>query len=254
MPFVEEELWKNPGYPGMIVVTASASILEDGRLFMEHGNASEAARRIPGIEHECAQQILARGSDGIYGFLPVRPSRPKDKIIGFGIFQVWREWQECADPLIIQHSMDCLRQYVKANTGLRVRMNFPELSEADLPAEEISALLKPVPPTVIICHNGEVAPQTRMAVSGSKELFLLVERWVMEGRQQMAVEYLMNNGYDRDLAQDQVAAVQYDIRMRGQQDALRRQRRANQLAFWMDSRAAGNESQPAQRDQNAYVG
>jgi hypothetical protein len=44
---------------------------------MGDGDAREAVRRIPEIEFQCGRERFAKASDGIYGFLPVRPARPK---------------------------------------------------------------------------------------------------------------------------------------------------------------------------------
>ena len=224
MPVVKDDLWKNPGNPGMIVVTCHASIAEDGRLFMGYGAALEATRRIPDIEFQCANEILAQAVDGIYGFLPIRPSRPNEKKVGFGLFQTRVQWNEIPDPELIRYSMDRLRQYAGENSDLRIRMNFPEVSDKGLPVEQVAPLLLPLPPTVTVCHQGEVLQTIPANFTGFKHLYLQVERMLLEGRFNQAVEHLMSNGYDIQSAMDQVKAVQRCLRERADMDADRMQR------------------------------
>jgi hypothetical protein len=216
MPVIQDELWKNPGHPGMIVVTANASILEDGRLFMEYGEAMEATRRIPGIALQCANEVSTYAVDGVYGFLPVRPSRPLEKKIGFGILQTRREWNECPDLELIQYSLECLCEYSNANKSLKIRMNYPGISSGCLSAEEVAPLLLRLPSSVTVCGPVEPASLSPFGLSGAKELFLLVERWLQEGRFNYAVEFLVENGYEYPDALEQVSAVQRQLR--GQAD------------------------------------
>jgi hypothetical protein len=219
-----DELWKNPGNPGMIVVTSHASVVEDGRLFMERGVALEAIKRIPQIDFQCGSEVLARAVDGVYGFLPVRPSRPEERKIGFGLFQTRIQWDEPPDPELIKYSMDCLRQYVNEHSNVRIRMNFPGIGNGGLPVDAVAPLLVPLPATVTVCHQGEVQQTIPTNFTGFKTLYLQVERRLQEGRFNQAVELLMSNGYDIQSAMDQVKAVQRCLRERADHDAERLQR------------------------------
>lgn len=208
----------------MIVVTANASIDREGCLVMHQGDELEAARRIPGIERLCASVIQARSKHDVYGFLPIKPSRPVEKIIGFGIFQVKKNWNDCADPQIIDYSMECLRRYVTANRGLKIRMNYPGVGEGGLAAHEIAPLIEPLPENVTVCHRGEVPPPVYTGIASLKDLYLLVERWLQEGRYNLAVEYLMTNGYEQQDALEQVSAVQRQMRERDEVSSERKWR------------------------------
>ncbi|HEX9029632.1 MAG TPA: hypothetical protein VF823_10705 [Anaerolineales bacterium] len=214
MPIIEDVLWKNPGNPGMIVVTCHASLEHGKKLLMDSGAALEASRRIPGIERQCAQAIRTLSQDGVYGFLPVRPSRPEDKIIGFGIFQNRLSREAAPDPELIRYSMECLRQYLAARADLKVRMDYPGGEDGQLSAADIQPLLVPLPPTLTICYTGELIPLIPLGRAGVKDLFLQVERWLQEGRFAMAVEHLVDNGYERAEAVEQVSAVQRQLRAR----------------------------------------
>ncbi len=213
MPVIQDDLWKNPGHPGMIVVTSHATLLQDGRLFMSYGISKEAVRRIPEIELQAGRAVAAHASDGLYGFLPVRPPRPQDKIIGFGTFQTRLQWEDKSDLGIIQNSMACLREFAEANSEVKIRMNFPGI-QGGLTVEEVSPLLIPLPPNVTICHQGEVQRTVPDNFIGFKELYLQVEGLLQEGQYNRAVEFLMAHGYDIQSAMDQANAVERCLRER----------------------------------------
>lgn len=219
MPIIQDSLWKHPGNPGMIVVSGHASVQADGRLLMEDGEAQEAAKRIPGIELQCGQEVLSHAVDGVYGFLPVRPSRPEDRLIGFGLFQTRVSWDGDPDLELIKHSMDGLRRYAELNARLKIRMNFPGLGETGLEAETVAPLLLPLPQTVTLCHQGEIRPAMPDNFPGFKSVYLEVERMLQERRQNAAVEYLMRSGFDIQSAMNQVNAVQRMLDERGQREA-----------------------------------
>lgn len=231
MPVIQDDLWKHPGHPGMIVVTSHAAVEADQRLFLGYGAAQEAVQRIPGIEEQCGREVLAHAVDGVYGFLPVRPSRPEDRLIGFGLFQTRYRWDEPPDPELIRYSMDCLRAYIEQNSDLRVRMNFPEVEEGGLDASAVAPLLLPIPPGVTLCHQGELRPSGPTNFLGFKELYLEVERMLMEGRFNGSVEYLVNHGYDLQSAMEQVRAVERCMRERneGETRRVREWRRGHSL-------------------------
>jgi hypothetical protein len=219
MPVIQDELWKHPGNPGMIVVSAHAALNEEGRLFLDYGAGKEAIRRIPEIEVQCGQEIEARSEAGIYGFLPIRPPRPEDKVIGFGLFQTRVNWDEPADLELIRYSMDCLRAFAEQNNGLKIRMNFPGVTSGGLKVDQVAPLLIPLPSTVTVCHQGEVQPSIPSNFTGFKTLYLQVEHMLLEGRPNRAVEFLMNNGFDIQSAMDQVNAVQRCLRERQEHEA-----------------------------------
>jgi hypothetical protein len=207
MPVVEDELWKNPGNPGMIVVSSHASIESDGRLYMGYRPAVEATKRIPDIEYQCGAQVAACAVDGVYGFLPIRPSQPEKRIVGFGLFQTQINWDESPDPGLIKYSMECLRQFAEDHSSLKIRMNFPGVGNGGLAVEEVAPILIPLPPTVTVCHQGEIQRSFPTSFPGFKSIYLQVEGLVQEGRANQAVEYLLANGFDIQSAMEQVNAV-----------------------------------------------
>ncbi len=221
MPIIQDTLWKHPGHPGMIVISANSTIGRDGRLVMATTAAREAAQRIQGIERQCAEAIAAHSVDGFYGFLPVRPSRPDKRIIGFGIFQTQIEVQSAADPDLIRLSLERLKDFTAMHPDVKIRMNYPGIGEEGLDPLQVAPLLNEIPPTVTICHNGEVPPRISAGYAGVKELYVAVERWVLEGRINFAVEYLMENGMDEDEAAEQVSAVRRMIAERNERQAMR---------------------------------
>jgi hypothetical protein len=221
MPIIQDVLWKHPGHPGMIVVTCHSRLDNDGRLMMDFGEAKEAARRIPGIEQQAGLEISTSAMDGVYGFLPVRPPRPEDRIIGFGLFQVKVNSDETPDPELIKHSMTCLRRYAEMNASLKIRMNYPGIGEPGLDADQVAPLLLPLPKTVTLCHQGEIRPSLPASFPGFKTIYLEVERMLQEGRQDGAVEFLLKNGFDIQSATDQVSAVQRMLRERTEKEAER---------------------------------
>ncbi len=226
MPVVQDDLWRNPGNPGMIVVTSHAAVDRSGRLFMDYGAAREALRRIPEIDRQCGEKVRAAVMDGFYGFLLVRPPRPEERIIGFGLFQTRYHWKEDPDPELIKHSMESLRCFIQDHNNFKIRMNFPGISQ--LPVEEVTPLLVPVPPQVTLCHQGEVQTNVPDSFPGFKAIYHQVEAMLKEGRNDDAVEYLVENGFDLQSAMDQVAAVQ-----RMQRERLERE--AERLRHWRNS-------------------
>ncbi len=127
MKYVNDELWKHPGLPGMIVVTTNSMANSKGELVMGRGSAGEAAKRIPGIQRECADAIRSVGVplDGTadYGFLVIR--HPTDKKVGFGILQAKRDWRNVSDIETISLSIIMLNTYLKNNPSVQVRTVFP---------------------------------------------------------------------------------------------------------------------------------
>ena len=55
--------------------------------------------------------------------------------------------------------------------------------------------------------------------TGFKSLYVQVERMLMEGRFQLAVEHLVNSGYDIQSAMEQVRAVERLMRERREREA-----------------------------------
>jgi hypothetical protein len=203
----------------MIVVSGHASVQEDGRLFLGYEPAREATRRIPGIEQQCAQEVLANAVNGIYGFLPIRPSRPEQRIIGFGLFQTRINWEGSPDPELIKYSMECLRHYTETHSNLKIRMNFPEIGHGGLSVDDVAPLLLPLPPTVTVCHRGEVQASTPTSFPGFKTIYLQVERMLQDGQYNQAVEFLMKSGFDIQSAMNQVNAVQRCLRERNDRES-----------------------------------
>jgi hypothetical protein len=213
MPVVEEPLWRNPGNPGMIVVCAHAGLNPPGKLYLGYGEALEAVRRIPEIEEECAYLVSQSAVDGVYGFLPVRPSRPEERLVGFGLFQTRYDWTDPESLELIETSMAGLREFANQNTDLKIRLNFPGL-ESGLEPEEVAPLLLPLPETVTLCHNGGLPRSTAMTFPGFKDIYLQVETLLMDGRQNQAEAYLVENGFDIQSALEQVSAVKRILQAR----------------------------------------
>jgi len=232
MPVVEDDLWKNPGNPGMIVITSHAFVQEDGRLFLGYPPAVEATKRIPDIEFQCGTQVLARAVNGVYGFLPVRPSLPDKRIVGFGLFQTQVNWDEIPDPDLIKYSMECLRQFSREHSNLKIRMNFPGVGDGGLAVEEVAPLLLPLPETVTVCHQGEVHRSYPADFPGFKSIYLRVEGMILERRGKEAVEYLIRNGFDIQSAMEQVNAVERCLRERAEKEA-------EHIRHWRSSRFPG---------------
>jgi hypothetical protein len=232
MPVVEDDLWKNPGNPGMIVITSHAFVQEDGRLFLGYPPAVEATKRIPDIEFECGNQVQSQAVNGVYGFLPVRPSLPEKRIVGFGLFQTQGRWDELPDTELIKYSMECLRQYSQEHSNLKIRMNFPGIGDGGLPIEEVVPLLLPLPPTVTVCHQGEVERSYPTDFPGFKSIYLRIEGMILDRREKEAVEYLIQNGFDIQSAMEQVSAVERCIRER-------KLKEAEHVRQWRGSRFQG---------------
>ncbi len=228
MPIVQDELWKHPGNPGMIVVHGHASILEDGRLWLDYGDAKEAIRRIPDIERQCGMLVSQSAVNGVYGFLPIRPSRPDQHLVGFGLFQTHLDPGAPADPELIKYSMDCLRQFATEHSNLKIRMNFPGL-QSGLPVDEVTPLILPLPINVTVCHQGEIPRAVPENFIGFKALYIEIANLLKEGRYNQAVEYLVENGYDIQSAIEQVNAVQRIAKERSQ-------RESQYVQHWRESR------------------
>jgi hypothetical protein len=214
MPVVEDSLWKNPGNPGMIVVTSHANVLEDGRLFMEYDPAREAIRRIPDIDLQCGQQVLSSNINGVYGFLPVRPSIPEKRLVGFGLFQTQMNWDESPDPELIRFSMDCLREYADTNPEVKIRMNFPGSKNNSLNQGAIARLLLPLPANLTVCHQGQFERSFPTSFPGFKSVYLQVEGMIQNGQLNQAVDYLIKSGFDIQSAMEQAKAVERMLRER----------------------------------------
>jgi hypothetical protein len=192
---VQEELWKQPGHPGMIIVTTNASITKDGRLLMGRGAARQAREKIFGIESACARKI--RENCRQYGFMPVRMPFPEEKKVGFGIFQVKQNWSDPANPDLIKLSAHKLAWFAKQHPDWHFRMNFPGIGNGGLSREQVEPLLAVLPGNVTICYkavssNGH---KPELLDSGSREVFLKVKQLLEVGQIQQAVEYLGGIGW-----------------------------------------------------------
>jgi hypothetical protein len=203
----------------MIVVTSHASLMEDGRLYLGYGAAAEATKRIPDIELHCGAQIQEVAREGVYGFLPVMPSQPERRLVGFGLFQTQYSWEEPSDQELIRYSMEGLRAYLRENSDLRVRMNFPTIEQGKQSPDAIASLLLPLPDTLTVCHQGEIQRAYPENFPGFKAIYLQVERLLLGGNHNLAVEYLVRNGFDMQSAFEQVSAVQRCIRERQDREA-----------------------------------
>ena len=166
---VREELWRHPGFPGMIVVTTNATIRYAGSLVMGCGAALQAVKRIPGIDMECGQAVKAAIDRSVlnyqlagepapsqyawagYYFLAVRHPKPKEMKVGFGIFQVKVHYSQRAELELIRRSTSMLDKYARHHSGTQIRMNYPGIGAGRLPRGKIEPLLKKLPDNVTIC-------------------------------------------------------------------------------------------------------
>lgn len=161
MIFIHDDLWRHPGFPGIIAVTTNSIAKRDGSLVMGRGSAGDAARRIPNIAFECASAILYAHPhirlDGTqdYGFLVVRP--PREDRVGFAILQAKRHWRDVSDIHTIMLSVLSLRAYLMANPTVQVRTVFPgggcgQIGNGTAPSvDEIAMLLRPLPDNLTVC-------------------------------------------------------------------------------------------------------
>jgi len=159
VPVIKGELWKLVDHPAIYTVTTNASINKQGALVMGRGAALQAKQRIPGIEFEAADAILAwnkeTGHDLTipYGFLIVRPPRPDKSKFGFAIFQVKYQWDHPADPNLISCSLSCLRYTAYTNKDLTIRMNYPGIGFGRLPISEVEPMLTDLPKNVFVTYK-----------------------------------------------------------------------------------------------------
>lgn len=178
---VQEELWKHPGFPGMIVVTTNATITTKGVLVMGRGAALQARRYIPGIDFECADVIreatrsiwsypaprgemamdayntecMMEDEDQYHGvgyyFRVVR--KPTDKKTGFGIFQVKVHFRQRAELELIYRSVSMLDEYARRHPDTQIRLNYPGIGAGGLPRSKVEPPLRRLPDTVTICYR-----------------------------------------------------------------------------------------------------
>jgi len=178
---VQEELWKHPGFPGMIVLTTNATVTEKGLLIMGRGAALQAKRRIPDIDRECTkiirnatrsiwsypaphgemaqeayyQECAMEDEDYYHGvgyyFRVVR--EPIEDKIGFGIFQVKVHFRNRAELELIRRSASILCDYANQNLNTQIRMNYPGIGAGRLPMHDIEPLLEILPENVTICYK-----------------------------------------------------------------------------------------------------
>jgi hypothetical protein len=155
-----DELWRNPGIPGMIIVTTN-SVTNHYGLVMGKGSAGEAAQRIPGIRHECVAAIrsvlpgIALDGTQDYGFIVVRnPSLLK---IGFGIFQAKRDWKDVSKLETIDKAVVELEHWAVNNPKVNFRMPFPGIGNGQMGAgspPDINDILQEIsglPDNVTVC-------------------------------------------------------------------------------------------------------
>jgi len=153
----KEELWKHPGFPGMIVVTTNATIAKRGNLVMGRGAAKQAVDRIKNIQFEAgtiARTYIPVGSStgfAQYGFAIVR--HPTEDKIGFGIFQVKWHFAENACLDMIEMATDRLLEYIEEHPDVNIRMNFPGIGAGRLSPDDVLPIIERLE-TVTICHKG----------------------------------------------------------------------------------------------------
>lgn len=152
---VREELWKDPGRPGLIAVTTNAVVRLSGSLLvMGAGAARQAVDRIPGVAQE-AGELVARIRETTgkhnYGFLVVR--EPTTKKCGFGIFQVKDHYEEAASLALIAQSCRDLAAWCLSEPECQVRMNYPGIGLGKLTMDEVLPALEILLQKVTVCHR-----------------------------------------------------------------------------------------------------
>lgn len=177
-----EELWKHPGFPGVIVVTTNATITRVNRLVMGRGAALQARICIPGIDKECAHAIrsatrsiwsypaphgdmaqmayddacMREDEDQYHGvgyyFRVVR--EPTEDKVGFGIFQVKVHFRQHAELELIHRSASTLADYCHRHKDTAIRMNYPGIGYGRLNRAEVEPLLASLPDNVTVCYRG----------------------------------------------------------------------------------------------------
>ena len=166
---VREELWKYPGHPGMIVVTTNATITRRGLLVMGAGAAFQAKLRYPNIDKECAEIIQKTSRllwaypgekadmdaySGVgYYFQVVRPPRPGENKVGFGVFQVKVHFRDDAHLELIRRSAIVLEEYCRGHPDVVIRMNYPGIGYGRLDRKVVEPLLVNLPDNVTICYR-----------------------------------------------------------------------------------------------------
>jgi hypothetical protein len=103
--------------------------------------------------------------------------------------------------------MELLREFAYANINTRIRMSYPGLDDG-LDSSALTEVLLPLPPTVTLCHRGDLPRIVPDSFPGFKNIYLSVEKLVQDGRFNLAVEYLVQHGFDLQSAMEQASAVQ----------------------------------------------
>lgn len=176
---VGEELWKHPGFPGMIVVSTNSTIKANGTLVMGRGAARQARDRIPGIDHECSRMIKratrtvwahppphgemaleayyqecemedqdSYSGTGYYFQVVREPNRYR---VGFGIFQVKEHFRQEASLELIRRSASVLADYARQHPDMAIRMNYPGIGYGGLTKQKVKPLLERLPDNITIC-------------------------------------------------------------------------------------------------------
>jgi len=161
MQIVKEDLFQAKDLPVMVVVTTNSMVKGNGALVMGRGAARQVRDKVPGIDIECGQRIVARKEhdtfaayQDIYGFLEVRPwTRPGKG--GFGIFQVKHHFKSAAQIDLINYSCQTLSQWIRRNEfKCPVRMNFPGIGNGRLGRAKVEPILwahfKELPVTICV--------------------------------------------------------------------------------------------------------
>jgi hypothetical protein len=152
---VQEDLWKHPGFPGLILVTANNSIKMNGALVMGRGAAAEAKAKIRGIDVQAGKKLSGifrkqrPGVRGQYGLTLVRV--PTEEKIGLGLFQVKTHFASTATLGLIELSTRLLAQYAMMYPELNIRMNYPGIGYGGLERAVVEPILAPLPDNVTIC-------------------------------------------------------------------------------------------------------
>lgn len=152
--FLEEELWRDPGNPGIVVVTTNSIVQSNGALVMGSGAAGEAVTKIEGIEHECGRAVLEHGSQ--YGFIEIRPPKPDEGERGrrgFGIFQTKYDYKKRSDLSLIRYSTQKLADYAITHPDVQIRVNYPGIGSGRLKPEDVEPILASLPDNVTICSK-----------------------------------------------------------------------------------------------------
>lgn len=149
------DLWDELGQADYLLVTANATVKQDGSLVMGRGAALEAKQRFPSLDQELGQQVFAQSGGQVpwlYGLALCRAHT--HGATQLGAFQVKHHFREPAELPVIAWSCGLLHGLIlkhRANgRKARVAMNFPGIGAGQLPRSLVLPLIRWLPDEVTV--------------------------------------------------------------------------------------------------------